>query len=480
MRRLDGCACFRISIDLSGADYDAVELGSAPDGASSSHQATGFRSLPPGGFVSVILPFFSERWLREERGPADRIVNFTLHRATRSNGKMPRFFCVRLSWNGDHVHQLCDPNEKVGGSRGQLRTSGVVRAAVEEFWNDMKRAHWVDAATRSVTITLPVAANNAGVRMRIDFHIEFTAAGTVLPSTNVLSRVERTDKLADTRSYLGMSASLTCLFVLLEMAELLDNGLAAYFGNMWNVIDWLNFVAFFISWATLSRYLEQTESRECVSDFCQRIGYHDDWEIMSTAPSAKGALSVCVTIQLLKLIKFASALVPKMGLAPEVLKKALPDLLFFVIVFILTLLAFSQLFYVQLGPFMVEYVDQRASFVSLGRALFGDFDIGRIFTSSPGYIMVIAFLIFLFVTVFIMLSMFFAILGESQANLRDDQRDDRKEAEKKGEEVPPEYGVLSTIGQLGRKVIALLFPARTTPAGAERRAGQRHGRVHAT
>jgi len=34
------------------------------------------------------------------------------------------------------------------------------------------------------------------------------------------------------------------------------------------------------------------------------------------------------------------------------------------------------------------------------------------------------------------------MLGEAQANLRDDQRDARKEAEKEGEQLPPEYGIL--------------------------------------
>ena len=63
-------------------------------------------------------------------------------------------------------------------------------------------------------------------------------------------------------------------------------------------------------------------------------------------------------IQLLKIIKFTSVLIPKMDLAPLVLKKALPDLVFFMIVFVISLLAFSTMFYVQLGPVMVDYNDQ--------------------------------------------------------------------------------------------------------------------------
>ena len=66
---------------------------------------------------------------------------------------------VRLSWNGDHIHQLCDPND--GGAPGG-RTTGRVRAAVEEFWNDLKRAHFIDSQTRGLIITLPISSNNIG------------------------------------------------------------------------------------------------------------------------------------------------------------------------------------------------------------------------------------------------------------------------------------------------------------------------------
>jgi len=54
----------------------------------------------------------------------------------------------------------------------------------------------------------------------------------------------------------------------------------------------------------------------------------------------------------------------------------------------------------------------------------------------------ILFLIYLFCAIFVLLSMFLAMLGEAQANLRDDQLNARKEAAKKGEQLPPEYGIL--------------------------------------
>ena len=121
----------------------------------------------------------------------------------------------------------------------------------------------------------------------------------------------------------------------------------------------------------------------CASEVCRTIGYIDDWQQMDTFKRAKAFLSLCVCIQLLKIIKFISALVPKMDLAPTVLKKALPDLFFFGVVFAISLLAFSSMFYIQLGSVMVDFNDQIASFISLGRALFGDFSIDEARTPRP-------------------------------------------------------------------------------------------------
>ena len=69
------------------------------------------------------------------------------------------------------------------------------------------------------------------------------------------------------------------------------------------------------------------------------------------------------------------------------------------------------------------HISQVASFLSLARALFGDFDIDEIMNNSSGYTNAVLFLVYLFVAVFILLSMFLAILGESQAQVRIQEED---------------------------------------------------------
>jgi len=67
--------------------------------------------------------------------------------------------------------------------------TGVVRAAVENMWNDLKRGHYIDSMTRLVTITLQLKSNHVGVRYRITLMLELTSLGAILPSYDVETRI---------------------------------------------------------------------------------------------------------------------------------------------------------------------------------------------------------------------------------------------------------------------------------------------------
>ena len=408
----------------------ADEAGSDPSGASSANPVS-LKSYPPGGFFALVLPFLADTWIEDERGTHEHVTDIRKVAATKHNDRTPRYECVRLVWNGDWIHQLCDPNDPATG-----RTTGVVRAAVEEFWHDLKRAHFVDFATRALSITACFSSNNVGVRSRVSFMFEFTSSGTVLPSFDTQTRVERADQVEATKLYTWIALGFCVFFCVLEAIEMTSSG-ASYFADLWNLMDWLNYLCFFVVWWTLMQYFRQVSEVRC-SELCQRTGYRDDWEAMNTIRDGKFYLSLCVCIQLLKIIKFVSSLIPKMGLAPNVLRKAFADLVFFGITFFLSLFAFSTMFYIQLGPFINDYATQPAAVIATFRALFGDFDMDEIMGNSAGYSNVILFILYLFVAVFIMLSMFFAILGESQANFRDDQREARSHGT-----LEPEYGAIT-------------------------------------
>ena len=426
--------------------FTAAELGADPAGEKTAAPAS-FRTYPPDGFASFIIPFFSSRYLEEERGLGSQVTDFRLTRATRENGRKPRYFCVRLSWDGSHLHQLCDPNDPSTGAM-----TGVVRAAIVEFWNDLKRAHFLDAQTRVLILTIPMLSNNVGSQARVRIFFELTSTGAVLPSYDSQTRVVLTDSLESLEFWLWIGFGFCIYFCMMEVFEILGledgvfelDDLLDYVRDMWNVADWICYLIYFQSWRKGRDYISLARNIQCVSDVCMGVGYQDEYEVYLAARDLKLYLSFSVCLQLLKIMKIMAILVPKMGLAPAVLKKALPDLFTFAGVFMISVLAFSSIFHLVLGSVMVEYNDKFASFVSLGRALFGDFDINEVLENSPSYMNSIIYLAYLFVAVFILLSMFLAILGEAQANLRDDQRVELKSKAAAGEPLPSEYGVLDS------------------------------------
>jgi len=436
-------------LQLGFKAYTAVEMGSNPGGPTSCHPAS-YMDYPANAFATYILPFFSETLLPEERGAVSDVTDFRLTRVARGSSKTPNYFCVRLSWDGEHVHQLCDPNDPTTG-----RTTGVIRAAVVEFWGDMKRAHYIDASTRLVMITIPKVSNNAGVSAKVRIMLELTATGTVLPSFDSQTALIASG-IADSVEILATLAFVLAIFFsMLEIFDILglEDGVfeledvLTYAKDMWNLMDWLCYILVFMTWKSAMVFVDAERNPVC-SPICETLGHQDNYVSFDAARATKTYLSLCVCVQLLKIMKLAALHVPKMGLAPSVLKKALPDLVFFGFVFTISMMAFSSMFYIQLGAVMEGYSTNIGAFISLGRALFGDFNIDEIVDNSPNYMNTALYLIYLFVAVFILLSMFLAILGEAQANLRDDQRAATKEARRLGKEAEQdkEYGLITDIG----------------------------------
>merc|ERR1719321_440774 len=107
-------------------------------------------------------------------------------------------------------------------------------------------------------------------------------------------------------------------------------------------------------WSTINTLFWVEDNPVC-SPFCASFGYCDDWSVMSLYRNVKMVLSWCVCIQLLKVVKFTDTLIPKMNLATSVLYAAAPELAFFSFVFIISMFAFSQLFYIELGTVMERF-----------------------------------------------------------------------------------------------------------------------------
>ena len=417
--------------------FTADELGSNPVGQASASTTSSYNSLPNGGFVVVFIPFFSDWLLPDELADSPAgVLDFRPFAYNVSRGATePKFFCMRLSWNGHQIEQFCDPNDENG------RTTGVVLERMVQTWTDMKAAQFIDYKTRIISMTVPVRANHAKVKNRLTMILQLTSLGAVLPSFELQSRVDIVD-YEWVFSVLYMNGLLVVFFIVNEGIEAYIDGFGKYFTNMWNLMDWSGFLLFFALFVEFHNLRNSLTDTTCNDGayMCTMVGYHDDWEQFYYTKQSKFFLSLCSTLQMLKVIKFINVFVPKMALATSVLSHGLGDLSMFTFFFLFSIYAFAQMFYIQLGPYLDSYNDMISSFFSLFRALFGDFDIALIMDNSSDYINAILLILYLFAAIFVLLSIFLTILGEHQEGVRGEQQ----EAKEAGTSAP-EYGIFSYI-----------------------------------
>ena len=106
--------------------------------------------------------------------------------------------------------------------------------------------------------------------------------------------------------------------------------------------------------------------------------------------------------------------------------------------------------------------------MTLFRALFGDFDVEEILENTESYTAAIFFLAYIFIAVFILLSMFLAILSEAQADVREKQDADElreDEEEKTGRRKKPGFGAFGVfLSAVARKLDAI--ESRCMPSDA--------------
>jgi len=444
------------------------ELGSNPMGQDSASTTATYNSLPTDGFVAVLIPFFSPVLLPDQEGRSPiEVLDYREFAYNVSRGAAPaNFFCLRTSRNGVAVRQICDPND------GENRTTGRVKEEVHKFWLDMKSSRFIDSQTRMLSFTLPVRANHANVKTRLTIMLQLTSLGGVLPSYEFQSRLDTVDY-----SYmfllLNLNMALVVFFCVNECLEAYLDGFFTYFTNMWNLMDWAGYCLFLLLYIEWAHLRDSMTDATCMNGafLCTEVGYYDDWKTMYFTQEVKQYLSMASTLQLLKLLKFINVFIPKMALATSVLSHGLVDLGMFTLFFFFFIFACAQLFFIQLGPYLDSYNNITSAFVTLFRALFGDFDLTAIMDNSSSYTNAILLILYLFAAIFVLLSIFLTILGEHQSHVRDVQHHEKERGS--GKEHLSDYGIVAYVGQgvqhSGMRLFSKLYDLANTPNGEEDR-----------
>lgn len=162
-----------------------------------------------------------------------------------------------------------------------------------------------------VQITLQLRSNNLGVGYRLNLMLELTSVGAILPSFDVETRLLDPENENRLFIYGTITLVLVLIFSLDELWQIQREGLADYFCNVWNVMDWATSMLYYLLYRQLMHCIHLGSLRPCTSELCETVGYFDDYSLMSAYSNAKRIFSICICLQLFKLLKLFSALVPR-------------------------------------------------------------------------------------------------------------------------------------------------------------------------
>jgi hypothetical protein len=104
--------------------------------------------------------------------------------------------------------------------------------------------------------------------------------------------------LDDMRFWMQAALFCTAYFAFLEFIEFAQSGPIDYLGNMWNVMDWINFFLFSQVYLTMTDVLNLNDRDQlaygqpgtnCVNKLCVEFGFYDLWEVMDASRSAPRA-----------------------------------------------------------------------------------------------------------------------------------------------------------------------------------------------
>jgi hypothetical protein len=403
------------------------ELGSTTDKSASLMSTAVY---PEGGYAAFMLPFFSAQYIQPLSNMPLSQANLTtlegseetaaeLAAAAKASGM---YYCLRTSLNGVNVSIVCDPtpyNSSMQTSE-QLPLSNAVKKEAANFISTLQRKHWIDHQSRFTTVTMQFVSRNARTATQVKLMFEWGSSRGCNPSFQLNTISTDAENAAKVKMHLWMCFVFVLYYCATECVEMWVHQWQ-YFRSSTNIIDLLNICFYFISVIYLYRgYIDPAPPP--VSSIATRIGYACHKHRFADMEWARKVLALNGCLLVLKSIKYFQAVVRPMSILGQTLCNASLDLAVFLATFVLSMLAFANAFFVMMGPTMSEYYSPAKALHSLVRALFGDFNIDKIDNNSQSNLNSIIFLVYLFVAVFMILSMFFAILGEAQAAVQEQVR----------------------------------------------------------
>jgi len=274
----------------------------------------------------------------------------------------------------------------------------------------LEQGAWLDKHTRAVILDVSLFNTNYNLFSTVRCVAEFQATGYVHPTVGV-----RTFKLYRYQtSYDYFIGACEVMFILLVLFYIYEEIVEitrqkwSYFSHGWNYVDWANLLialsVILLRIVTLAKLNGFTFNSTSVFyvDF-PPLGYFARMEVNVSA--------VNFFIIYFKIFKYLEN-VPRMNTILKTLSAAVVDIALFLVLVIIVYFGFTCAFFICFGMQMYNFRTFGDSFGALSRMVLGDFDYPAL-VATNAIMTRILFYSFVLVVVFVVLSMFLALVSDA-------------------------------------------------------------------
>jgi hypothetical protein len=222
--------------------------------------------------------------------------------------------------------------------------------------------------------------------------------------------------LSGTDALFGFLEIMLMIFVLYyifrEFWEILSGGVKEYGSDPWNVMDFLNYVIFLVSFVFRIQYMTLISGLEVRED-----RYVDLQKVAFFIKQEDNLMAVNAFLTFFKMFQYL-AFFPKLTLLFRTLSNAATDMFLFVLLFGVCFWGFQASFHLAFGSDIPEYRTLLQTAFSLTRLLMGDYDFEKMYEVNS-FLAPVLFMSFTVLSAFILINMFLAILNDSLLIVKD-------------------------------------------------------------
>lgn len=311
-----------------------------------------------------------------------------------------------------------------GGYAFQIDTSSLNVSTSQQVWTDLQLNNWIDQRTRALFVEFTL------YNVNLDLFAYCTILFEILPTGSLVASLEFNPMSLYTEEstvIVAFDILYLCLtvFLILREVQLMIKHKKRYLTQWWSYVNWLIII---FSWVAFGMYMYRLyEKNNLMSQLKANNGQVVNFQTLNYWTNLMLLfMAICCFLGSVKLIK-VFGFSRNIRMIIRVFKECFIEMVGFLIIYIILMLAFTQMMYLMVYDRNEQFKSFAASLMTGFLMIIGKFNVDSFTHDSGGVLGTLVFSLFVVTMVLTLLNMFITLLSDRFSKIRSDYKTDHKD-----------------------------------------------------